>query len=89
MASPSNDWPTAKRRDKHALIYVGIVLAIVMLAEMAVVSYRSIGHVVERVENVVKTQRIFLVNQEALIRQSTAAHGRCLDATRVSRGSGS
>ena len=66
MASLSIELPTAQRRDKHALIYVGFVLAIVMLAVMAVVSYRSIGHFVERVDNVEKTQRIFLVNQEVL-----------------------
>ncbi len=66
VASLSIELPTAQWRDKHALIYVGFVLAIVMLAVMAVVSYRSIGHFVERVDNVEKTQRIFLVNQEVL-----------------------
>jgi len=70
MASPPpqlQPQPQAEqRRDRRLLIYVGFVLAILMLAAMAAVSYRIIENFVERVDNVEKTQKIFLVNEEAL-----------------------
>ena len=66
MPSPSPQARAPQRPDRRILIYVGFVLAILMLASMATVSYRIIGNFVERVDNVEKTQRIFLVNQEVL-----------------------
>ena len=58
--------PTPSRTDRRLLIYVGFVLAILMLASMAAASYRIIENFVERVDNVEKTQKIFLVSQEVL-----------------------
>ncbi len=58
--------PGAPAHNKHLLIFVGFVLAILMLSVMAVASYRSISGFVSRVDNVERTQRIFLVNQEVL-----------------------
>ncbi len=66
MPTPALELPRGRAPDRHLLILVGFALAILMLAAMAVVSYRSIGGFVERVDNVENTQKVFLLNQEVL-----------------------
>ena len=66
MTALAREPSKVRHSDRHILIYVGFVLAILMLSVMAAVSYRSIASFVDRVDNVEKTQRIFLINQEVL-----------------------
>ena len=75
MASLPIELPTTQRRDRRLLIYVGFVLAILMLSAMAAVSYRIIDNFVERVDHVERTQRILLVNHEvsALLKDAVIA----------------
>ncbi len=53
-------------RREQLIIYAGFLLAILMLGAIAVASFRSISAFVERVDNVERTQKVFLANQEVL-----------------------